>query len=407
MKGSTPKITLLGSNSGNNLGDAAIMSSILESFSKFLPDAEFFVPTPKPQFIEEHYGERYNVKGVNIMPWTGSLRFIGFPTFAALAKSDIALICDGIIFGKKLWNPAFNFLIVLIFVVPIARLLGCKVICYSCGIGPFPSWISKVFAKWVLNGCDTVIMREHDSANLARSIGVSKPIQVTGDAAFINPVSNETRGEEILRMEGIDARKPILGVNVTSYFDTWLSADERLTDKSSFLTMLAQGISEANLKLGDAYQVVVFSTHPMDDPTVHDFAKLVGGKVILNRVYLSHDIQAVMRKCDLFIGMRFHSVILASAVETPILGLIYAPKVRGYFRLLGCEEYGLELSTLTANSLSDALVSAWIKRDELKSIQKRVIDDLKRGAHKACEEVCRRYFPTRNNSELAAQEVAA
>lgn len=407
MKGNHPRITLLGSNSGNNLGDAAIMSSILESFANLMPDAEFYVPTPKPEFIKKHYGKRYNVKGVNIMPWTGSVRFIGLPTLSALAKSDIALICDGIIFGKKLWNPAFNFLIVLILIVPLAKMLGCKVICYSCGIGPFPSNISKIFAKWVLNGCDTVIMREHDSANLAREIGVTKPIQVTGDAAFINPVSSDARADEILKIEGIDSSKRILGVNVTAYFDSWLSSNERIADKDSFLSMLAAGLKDANSKLGNDFQVVVFSTHPMDDLTVHHFASMVGGKVILNRTYLSHDIQSVMKECELFIGMRFHSVILASAVETPILGLIYAPKVRGYFRLLGCEEYGLELAEITSSSLSDAVVAAWKGRAELRARQKKVIDELKRGAHNAAEEVTRRYFPERAFSQPAAQQATA
>jgi len=390
MKGSHPRITLLGSNSGNNLGDAAIMSSILESFTRALPSSEFFVPTPKPQFIKEHYGAHYNVKGVNIMPWTGSLRFLGIPTLWALWKSDIALICDGIIFGKKLFNPAFNFLIVLIFVVPLARLLGCKVICYSCGIGPFPSKISQVLARWTLNNCDLVVMREHDSKKLAEDIGVTKPIPVTGDAAFINPVSGPERGMEILRSIGVAVDKPLFGVNVTQYFDTWLKPEERVESAEKFLDMLANGINRTKKIVG--FDVVVFSTHPMDEQAVQNLADKVSGKVLKNREYLSHDIQAAMRECQLFMGMRFHSVILASAVEVPIVSLIYAPKVRGYMRLLDCEEYGLEFAALTEDILVEKLVDAWNNRAEIQHKQKAVIDVLKRGAHEATTVVVERYF---------------
>ena len=390
MKGSHPRITLLGSNSGNNLGDAAIMSSILESFTRAIPTAEFFVPTPKPQFIKEHYGAHYNVKGVNIMPWTGSLRFLGIPTLWALWKSDIALICDGIIFGKKLFNPAFNFLIVLIFVVPLARLLGCKVICYSCGIGPFPSKISQVLARWTLNNCDLVVMREHDSKKLAEDIGVTKPIPVTGDAAFINPVSGPERGMEILRSIGASVDKPLFGVNVTEYFDTWLKPEERVGSAEKFLDMLANGINRTKKIAG--FDVIVFSTHPMDEHAVQNLADKVSGKVLKNREYLSHDIQAAMRECQLFMGMRFHSVILASAVEVPIVSLIYAPKVRGYMRLLDCEEYGLEFAALTEDILVEKLVDAWNNRAEIQRKQKAVIDVLKRGAHEATTVVVERYF---------------
>lgn len=392
MKGDHPVITLLGSNSGNNLGDAAIMSSILEHVTRELPNAEFLVPTTKPSFTNKHYRGRYNVKGIDMMPWTGSIRFVGLTTFWALAKSDVALICDGIIFGKKLWNPFFNWLIALIFVVPFARFVNCKVVCYSCGIGPFPSKISRIFAKWVLNGCDLVIMREHDSKKLAEEIGCTNPVEVTGDAAFINPVSDEARGHVVAQELGVDFSKPTFGINVTKYMDTWLADGERLKDKSAFLTLLADGIKKARVELNENFQCVVFSTHPMDDQCASEFAQMLDGLMISNSKYLSHDIQAVMRQCELFMGMRFHSVILASAVEVPIIGLIYAPKVRGYMRLLQCEDYSLELGTLTVDSLSAAIVTGWRERKALQSRQKAVIDKLKDGALRAAKLIKDRYF---------------
>ncbi|MCB0334287.1 MAG: polysaccharide pyruvyl transferase family protein, partial [Bdellovibrionales bacterium] len=366
MKGSSPRITLLGNNSGRNLGDAAIMSAILDVLSKELPTAEFYVPSIAPQFIDDHYGEQYNVKGINVMPWTGSLRLLGIPTMRCIAKSDIALICDGIIFGKNLWNPAFNFLITLIFLVPWAKLTGCKVVCYSCGIGPFPSFWSRLFARWVINGSDLVIMRENDSKALAEEIGVTKPIEVTGDAAFLNPVSSPERAIEICKEEGISLDRPILGINVTKYIDSWLKPEERISDKSVFLSELAEGLRLFASDEKDPVQFVLFCTQPMDEPFTYELASQIDAKVVHNSKYLSHDIQSVMQRCELLIGMRFHSLVLASAVEAPIVGLIYAPKVRGFMRLLDCEEFGLELGTLSPSILSQTLTKAWNNRQELK-----------------------------------------
>lgn len=392
MKGTHPRITLLGNNSGRNLGDMAIMSSIMESLSKRMPNAEFYVPTIKPEWVRKHYGDRYNVKAVNVMPWTLSLRLLGLPTLACLAKSDVALICDGIIFGKKLFNPAFNYLITLVFLVPLARLLGCKMVCYSTGIGPFQNKISRLFAKWTINGCDLVMMRERDSENLTKEIGVTQPVELTGDAAFINPVSDDKVAVSIMRELGLDPEKPAMAINATAYLDTWLNPNERLSDPKGLLKTIAEGVKRAQEQAKDKFQPLIVCTHPMDEATCRELAAMCDGKVLTNSTYLSHDIQAVIRRCGILVGMRFHSIVLASSVETPVVGLIYAPKVRGYLKLLQCEEYSLELASLNPEYLGKKLAEAWNARKELQERQRPIIGDLKEGAEHAADLLCSRYF---------------
>lgn len=405
MKGKNPVITLLGSNSGNNLGDAAILSAILDSVSQEIPDAEFLVPSTNPSFTDRNYGKRYKVRGINVMPWTLSIRLLGLPTFRAIARSDCALICDGIIFGKQLLNPLFNFLITLVFVVPWAKLVGCKVICYSCGIGPFPSKLSRLCAKWVLNGCDLVIMRENDSKKLAEEIGCIKPIHVTGDAAFINPVNPPTRAREILSEFGVTPHGDLLGINVTKYIDSWLGKNERVSSPSTFIEMVADGVTKAASELGVNLTPIIFSTHPMDEPTATELAEKLNSRglrsvVIGNRKLLSHDIQAVMRECKLFLGMRFHSLVLASAVGTPIIGMVYAPKVRGYMRLLNCERFTLELAALNSTGLSEAIRDGWQTQAELRVSQQLVVADLQRGARAAATLLKSRYFAPKSPTNL-------
>ena len=394
MKGSHPRITLLGNNSGRNLGDMAIMSSIMESLSKRMPTAEFYVPTIKPEWVRKHYGDRYNVKAVNVMPWTLSLRLLGLPTLICLAKSDVALICDGIIFGKKLFNPAFNYLITLVFLVPLARLLGCKMVCYSTGIGPFQSAISRLFAKWTIQGCDLVMMRERDSEKLTKDIGVTQPVELTGDAAFINPVSDDKVATSIMRELGLDPEKPTMAINATAYLDTWLNPNERLSDPKGLLKTIAEGVQQAQKQVTDTFQPLIVCTHPMDEATCRELAEMCGAKVLTNSTYLSHDIQAVIRRCGILVGMRFHSIVLASSVETPVVGLIYAPKVRGYLKLLQCEEFSLELASLTPQYLAQKLTEAWNARKELQERQRPVIGDLKEGAEHAADLLCSKYFGT-------------
>ncbi len=392
MKNNHPVITLLGSNSGNNAGDAAIMASILEVLSKELPGAEFLVPTTKPSFTNENYGKQYNVKAINVMPWTGSLRLFGIPTFNCLRRSDCALICDGIIFDKKLFNPAFNFLITLFMLIPFAKLFNCKLVCYSTGIGPFNMSIGRFMARTLINACDLVMMRERDSQKLCQEIGVTKEVHLTGDAAFLNKVSDERRLEEIAKAERINLQAPLFGINVTSYIDQWLQSDERVSDKNEYLALLARSINKAKAIVPGGFVPVLFCTHPMDLETAERVARDVSGRVVSNTKYLSHDLMAVMKRCSLFIGMRFHSLILASSVESPIIGLVYAPKVRSYMRLLESEDVSLELGQLTEERLVETIVSAWEKRDEIRARQKHHVDALKDGARNAATMLCDRFY---------------
>ena len=392
-KGSHPVITILGSNSGNNVGDAAILASILEALSQEIPNAEFLVPSTKPSFVKKNYAHQYNVKAIDVMPWTGSIRLLGIPTMRAIAKSDVTLITDGIIFDVKLFNPLFNFLITLVFLAPWAKIRKSKLVCYSCGIGPLRSFFGRRFAKWVIQSCDLVIMRENDSKSLAQEIGVKKPIQVTGDAAFLNTVSTKERALKIFDECNINPEAPLFGINVTSYIDQWLSGNERVQDGSKFIETLAEGINEAKAKLDQPFFPVVFSTHPMDVQACSQLAQLTSGAVITSAKYLSHDLQACMRECELFIGMRFHSVVLASAVEVPIIGLVYAPKVRGFMELLECQNYSIELADVSKELISSTVINAWEQRAEIKAQQKEVVDKLKAGAKRAAEVIRERYFP--------------
>ena len=395
MKGKQPQIVLLGNNAGNNLGDAAILATVMDSITKELPDAKFYVPSTKPSFITKNYGHIYNVKAVDAMPWTGSIRLFGIPTLYYMYKSDLAFICDGIIFGKKLFNPLFNFLITLVLLLPFAKLFNCKFVCYSCGIGPFPGFWSKIFAKWVINGSDLIAMRENDSIALAKEIGVTQDMHVTGDAAFLNQVSAPERGKEILKSLDLDPNAKYFGINVTKYVDGWLyEKGEKVKSKESLLDTIVGGIKIAQEKTNNEFTPLIFSTHPMDEKICWEVANKLNTKVIDNTNYLSHDIQSVMLNCELSMGMRLHFLILSSAVYSPIIGLIYAPKVRGYMRLLGFEKLGLELSKLETESLANTITESWNNRASIEAKQRTVVDELKSGAKDMAKLIKDKYFKT-------------
>jgi polysaccharide pyruvyl transferase WcaK-like protein len=346
-------VCVLGSNSGRNAGDAAILSSIIRNTLDLAPNTKFEVPVPRKRDIYSRYAKD-TVRAIPMMPWNLSLRFIGWTTARSIARCDAVLITDGIIFDVKLLNPLFNFLILLVFVVPIARLLRKPVICFLVGIGPLDTWLGKKCARFVCKRCDAIWVREHDSKKLLESVGIaSERIDVYADAAFVDPPAPESRVDEILKENDLtDVTKPMIGININSYVDQWLKTSEGV-DKANFTNQLAEGLDL--LVEQEGYHIVLLLTQIMDIAYAHSVIERVQNKshitVIGNDRYSSEEIMGVMGRMKYFAGMRLHSLILASAMNVPCIGLAYAPKVRHFMALMGTPEALIELTEFSGEKL--------------------------------------------------------
>jgi polysaccharide pyruvyl transferase WcaK-like protein len=66
---------------------------------------------------------------------------------------------------------------------------------------------------------------------------------------------------------------------------------------------------------------------------------------------------------DLVVAMRLHALILAAAMSTPVVGIIYDPKVRGFLDSIGQSDAGLEMDELSPEALVDAVHSVWAQRE--------------------------------------------
>ena len=105
---------------------------------------------------------------------------------------------------------------------------------------------------------------------------------MTGDAAFLNPVSDSAKARDICEQEGIPLNQPLFGINVTKYVDGWLAADKQVKDRGAFIDTLANGINGARAALEEPYFPVLFSTHPMDEGLIYELAKKIKAPEVHN-----------------------------------------------------------------------------------------------------------------------------
>lgn len=73
----------------------------------------------------------------------------------------------------------------------------------------------------------------------------------------------------------------------------------------------------------------------------------------------------VIKKLDLIVAMRLHSLIYAATQSVPMVGLVYDPKVEGILNSLGMN-YMSNVEDLDYNELIDNIDYVWNHKEELR-----------------------------------------
>ena len=388
------RLCILGNNSGRNAGDAAILSSIVHNFLARNPGVTFEVPTIRPAYIRGAFAG-LPVRPVSILPWTLSLRILGPSTMLSILRSDAVLITDAIIFDYRLLNPVFNYLILLAGVIPFAKLCGKKVLCFCVGIGPLDRPLGRRITRMICNLSDAIMVREESSRELLQKIGVlpERLREIWADVAFINPPAPPERGREILAAHGVGPEERLLGVNVNAYLDRWLGSESTL-DREGFIAAFARALDATIDRCGA--RVVMVITQVMDLGIAEEIRARMAHRdrvpVISNRDLSNQEIMSVLAHMSLFAGMRLHSLILAAAMQVPVVPLAYAPKVRHFARMLGLNDTVFEFAGFTGERFTDALATAWERRDATRARMLPEVEAAKSRARAAFDAVVDRFI---------------
>lgn len=385
MKEVLKRITLLGSVSGRNAGDVALIASIMSEIRNLYPDVTFEIPTINPAFIKKHYSHLV-ARPVSMLPWHLSVKMLGLPTLLSVRRADMILIFDAVLFDRKLFNPFFNHMSALALLIPYAKKQGKLVAYYNVGVGPVHTPLGKKILANISNQADLITVRDEDSLKLLREVGVTRSsIHVTADAALNNQPAPLERVEEIMKEQGIFPDRPWVGMNVNTYLDTWVRSGEKGISRKDFQNAIAQ-VADSLMDDLDV-NIVFFATQVMDislfQAIIQEVKKKERVRLVTNRDYTNHEIMGLLGQMELFMGMRLHSLILASAMYTPVVGLVYLPKVRSYLKEIGQPDQGLEFSDFDAQRLVSLIESTWERRELIRQQLKERVGRLKEESRKA------------------------
>lgn len=306
-------IGVLGSYGGLNVGDEAILSSILRCLRELRPSARIVVFTRNPQHSKQKHGV------ADTVTWEGvSRQSIG----EAVASLDVLILGGG---GVLYDGEARRYLQF----VRAAQDRGIPTFSYAVGAGPLDDPEDREMVRTTLNRMTDVVVRDEESKLVLDDVGVDHEITVAADPALLLPRQEFTK--QMLEREGVPTDVRLVAMSVREAGRAAQSLDDH-----SYHALLAD-VADFLVRRLDAHVVFI----PMERQDIaHSHAVLSQMNTpdrgrILHNEYQPSQILGLMDHVDLAVGMRLHFVLFAAMAGKPFFPLPYAGKVFDFARTTG------------------------------------------------------------------------
>lgn len=272
--------------------------------------------------------------------------------------------CDAVVFpGGSIFQDATSVRSVAYYskIITLAKTAKKKVLLLGQGVGPLTTFLGKRMAQGAFNDADVISVRDPDSLQALKDLGVKTSVRMTADMAFLLPpvqASDDVQGFTVGNMKtvGISARPMDKKTDVAALF-------------GDFCRLLYQNGS---------MPVLIEMDKEEDGPLIAEIAKRQGGKIPdIRKLTTPMQLQQRLLRMDSIVAMRLHAGILASTVGIPPLMVSYDPKVTSFSKMM---DLGTPLSIqgLTAQRLMDSFTAFQKDRERNARIIERKRDEMRK-----------------------------
>lgn len=379
---SNKKIALSAFIGSNNIGDEAILMSILFSINKNIGNTSISIFTINPINTRKIIAALDTCMTLNDIQIINSKKIIKI--LKTIYECDV-FICGG---GGLLQDQSSMFNIPYhLWKVFIAKLFRKRIMFYAVGAGPIDTWIGKNMTRIAISMADIITVRDSESKKILTKLTRNcKNIIVSADPV-INLPSSSNDLINIFNLEKIPLDKPLVGVCLRHWFDTYRYIPVNIVKKLNIQTkkdkieydkfvMNVARTLDAFLNDYDVNIVFIPFWTGRDDKIHRDIRNNMGNihkTYNIIQSYTPDDIKGIISMLNIVIGMRLHSLILASTLHIPFVGIVYAPKVENFLEeLLEDEELTKNLTvwadSLDVNQFKSKLDYLMSNHDKLKGV---------------------------------------
>lgn len=240
----------------------------------------------------------------------------------------------------------------------------------------------RLLTKFVLNSADLITTRDETSIKNLRELGIIKPlIYVTADPALLLRPEKKDNIEKILAKERIAKEKPLIGITVSDFFTHYSlqyhypGSSNPYIQHKKYMKTLAQ---VADYVIDNLDTFVVFVPMEMlppagiivdDRPLIQKIVQMMEHKENVKVIvgdYTPEELQGIFGQMDLLIGTRMHSILLATAVHTPMIAIAYESKVSAFMNRINQGEWVCNLQGIDANKMKTMINALWPIREHIR-----------------------------------------
>lgn len=326
---------ICGAYGQDNAGDEAVLRAIIGELRAIDPDLPLWVMTRKPKEVRKQYR-------------TGAVYTFNVPGFCRrMAGSKLYVNGGGSLIQDVSSRRSLWF---YLFTLSAAKRLGCRVMMYGCGIGPVSSPDGQKRTGKVLNrSVDAITLRDRDSVDTLKQLGVSRPeIVLAADPALTLPAAPRETADALLAAAGLEPeRQRYLGITVRP----WQGFEEKAADFAA-----AADFAWAELGLTPVFIPIVGDIDTGAARTVAAHIRKAP-YAILSPCSSTADTIALFARMDVMLSMRLHALIFAAGHGVPLVGAVYDPKVSAFLDELG-QDLHIPFDQVSADKLIALLRAA-------------------------------------------------
>ena len=345
------RLLLSGYYGYGNAGDEAVLAGLVAGFRSLSAELDLTALSGSP-------AETRTAHGIHAVD-----RYRPAALLPAMRRCDVFLSGGGSLLQDV---TSAHGIFYYLGVVRLAQMLGKKTMFIAQGIGPLKRKRSRRLVAAVANKLDAVTVRDPDSAQLLRDIGVSRPrIEVTADPALLlSPGASSKKSGFGVALRPWHGQEQLGAQTAAACFPTLAEQMPRLLPmQPGSDTAIAEQFAEEWARLQSTSSPASISFSP------NDLGALL----------------SIIDGCDMMVGMRLHALILAAAAGVPSVALAYDPKVAAFMQASGQGDAVYDLSAPSADALAALIGRVWRERDERASALQAALPGLQARAQQNCD----------------------
>lgn len=374
------RIGISGSYGGLNLGDEAILTSIIQQLSS-LP-VEITVFSRDADDTRKRYPQVARVVPVRALARNEVLPEIERLDLFILGGGGILFDAEAKIYLRE---------------VKLALEKSVPVVLYAIGAGPLNTAEAQQLVREHLNEVEIITVREAGAAKVLEEVGVKREIIVTADPAFL--LEPEPLPPGALEREGLDSERRLIGMSVR---EPGVAAPD--IDESLYHSLLANAADFMVERFNANVVLVPMEPRMLDMRHSHAVISQMlrpQHATVLKGEYTSRQMLSLVGHFAFVVGMRLHFLIFAALRGVPFVALPYAGKVEGF--LADMEMVTPPLHLVNAGRLIAHVDSAWDDRDALRARIARKLPELKKRAAQTHELIKRLVLMHQSAPDTAQQ----